>query len=187
MLIGISLLRLCTSSVLTFNACPFSVWYTTPGNPWQILPEGGQFSTSYEDPEVGISIKLATQPGSLNISQLEYTWSPAQGMIFYDLSNIDGAPFPGLMLTPSNGSSQSFPTCKQVYCQPQGDSTMCWDVYHQPKDPDTMVCSDETDLSMILCQANITQVLTKPRGRIIRRHHKDYHRRTVTSPFRAFA
>ena len=111
------------------------------------LPSSG-YSEAYSKPGVGVSIKLSPNATG-QVTQFEYTW--ADGNIHYDISNIDGNPFSagGMELTPSMAGASGYPTCQTVSC-PAGQSS-CDAAYNKPDDVRTMVCPENSDLTMTLC------------------------------------
>jgi hypothetical protein len=136
--------------------CGFPVWYASVVQdvdvPLTPLPARG-FTQVYSLDGVGVSIKLAPSPGG-PVTQFEYTW--ANGMINYDLSNIDGNPLAagGMTLVPSTTNTTDFPTCNKVECLPCTNSSepcYCDGAYNHPDDVRTLVCSENTDLTMTLC------------------------------------
>lgn len=157
------------------NNCGVPVYYkvvSTEAEQWAELPSGG-ISEPYSDQGQGFSIKLATSASdSAPVSQFEYTWS--SDYIAYDLSNINGYPFAdgGITVTPSDGSSSSYPTCVSIDC-PAGDS-VCSAAYNQPNDTDTLVCGEDTSITMVLC----------PSGSMKREEHvlEHVHSRKIRHP-----
>lgn len=134
------------------NNCGFPVYYASVGQSYhadmQLLQ--GSYSEAYSQPGVGISIKLAPNSSSTGaVSQFEFTW--ANGKIAYDLSNIDGYPFSagGMQVVPSKLNDASNPTCTIVDC-PAGQA-YCDAAYNLPDDVRTMVCDENTDLTLTLC------------------------------------
>ena len=139
--------------------CSFPVFYKTILNAeenYQLLPSGGA-SIEYV-PDQGISVKFSTNSLVLNpttpqgpILQMEFTWNTTQQMLYYDLSNIDGAPFAenGMLLQPSTDASSKYNTCLTVGCA--ANSTVCPSVYTVPDGNNTMVCGPSTDLTLSLC------------------------------------
>lgn len=144
------------------NNCGFPVWYASIAQdvhaPMQQLPLEG-FQQAYSLAGIGVSVKLA-QNATGPVTQFEYTWS--DGKVYYDISHIDGNPFAvvGTSLSPSGTRRADFPTCKTVECPPCSGSTAqcyCDDAYNQPDDVRTMVCPEDTDLTMTLCVDTLTQ------------------------------
>ena len=111
------------------------------------LPSSG-YSEAYSLPNVGVSIKLSPNESG-SVTQFEFTW--ADGSINYDISNINGNPFMegGMALSPSMAGADGYPTCQIVSC-PAGVET-CSAAYNMPDDTRTMVCPDDSDLTMTLC------------------------------------
>lgn len=136
------------------------------------LPVGG-YSEPYDQPNVGVSIKLAPEATS-PVTQFEFTWD--DGKINYDISNIDGNPFVarGMELVPSMAGAPGYPTCVVVSC-PAGQAR-CDQAYNEPNDIRTKVCPDDSDLTLTLC----------PDGWIRRHlpvHNHIRHSRTHVSPW----
>jgi hypothetical protein len=144
---------LAVGSASITNMCNFSVYYASIAGqaaPMQVMPPGGGMSQAYSVQGQGVSIKLAmTDSQSGPLSQFEYTW--ASGKINYDLSNINGYPFSqgGITVTPSMQNDPNNPTCVPIVC-PAG-SPVCSAAYNQPSDTRTMVCNDQSSISLTLC------------------------------------
>ncbi|KAJ9607771.1 hypothetical protein H2200_007849 [Cladophialophora chaetospira] len=134
------------------NNCGFPVYYASVGgssNPGMQELQGS-YSQSYSQQGVGVSIKLSPEDSTGGpISQFEFTW--ANGKISYDISNINGNPFSngGMSLVPSMQNDPNNPTCVPVNC-PAGDA-VCSAAYNQPDDVRTMVCSEQSSLTLTLC------------------------------------
>ncbi|KIW13210.1 hypothetical protein PV08_08397 [Exophiala spinifera] len=134
------------------NNCGFPVYYSSVGgssNP-SMAPLENSYSQGYSSPGTGFSIKLSPNQTTYgSVSQFEFTW--ADGKIAYDLSNIDGYPFVagGMEIVPSMQNDPNNPTCVPVTC-PAGVAT-CTAAYNAPDDVRTMVCSDESDLTLTIC------------------------------------
>ncbi|KAL6251423.1 hypothetical protein RBB50_001632 [Rhinocladiella similis] len=134
------------------NNCGFPVYYSSVGgssNPAMAQLQG-TYSQGYSNQGTGISIKLSPNETTNGpVSQFEFTW--ADGKIAYDLSNIDGYPFAagGMEIVPSMQNDPSNPTCVPVTC-PAGVST-CTAAYNAPDDVRTMVCNEDSDLTLTIC------------------------------------
>lgn len=151
MLLTLAPSALAVGSAHVVNNCGMPVYFASVAQSvhanMQQLPSSG-YSESYSLPNVGVSIKLA--PNSTGeVTQFEYTW--ADGDIHYDISNINGNPFAagGMELTPSMAGASGYPTCQTVSC-PAG-ATTCEQAYNLPDDVRTMVCPEDSDLTMTLC------------------------------------
>ncbi|KAK5092702.1 hypothetical protein LTR70_005303 [Exophiala xenobiotica] len=134
------------------------------------LPSSG-YSESYSLPDVGVSIKLApNETGS--VTQFEFTW--ADGNIHYDISNINGNPFAsgGMQLTPSMSGADGYPTCQPVTC-PAG-ATTCTQAYNLPDDVRTMVCPEDSDLTMVLCPGGSMKREVEFHGHSHRMHARQF-------------
>jgi hypothetical protein len=134
------------------NNCGYPVYYASVGQSYHAEMNAlqGSYSESYSQPGVGVSIKLAPNATSTGpVSQFEFTW--ADGKIAYDLSNIDGYPFSagGMRVVPSTQGDSAHPSCVVVDC-PAGEA-VCTAAYNLPDDVRTMVCSEDTDLTLTLC------------------------------------
>jgi hypothetical protein len=145
-----SALALGTATVI--NNCGFPIYYVSVGQTYsdkmQLLQ--GSYSQQYGQQNVGISIKLSPNDSTSGpISQFEFTW--AAGKIHYDLSNIDGYPFSagGMSVVPSMQNDPNNPTCVPVDC-PAGQA-VCTAAYNTPSDTRTMVCDQESDLTLTMC------------------------------------
>jgi len=142
---------LAVGSAHVVNNCGIPVYFASVaqsvGASMQQLPSSG-YSEGYSEPNVGVSIKLAPN-SSGSVTQFEFTW--AAGNINYDISNINGNPFAagGMELTPSMAGASGYPSCQAVSC-PAGQSS-CSAAYNQPDDVRTMVCPEDSDLTMTLC------------------------------------
>ncbi|KIW67149.1 hypothetical protein PV04_06421 [Phialophora macrospora] len=139
-------------SATVINNCGFPVYYASVGgssNP-SMQQLQGSYSEGYSQQGVGVSIKLSPEAStSGEISQFEFTW--ANGKIAYDLSNINGYPFSagGMEVVPSMQNDPNNPTCVPVTC-PAGES-VCTAAYNQPDDTRTMVCDENSSLTLTLC------------------------------------
>jgi hypothetical protein len=150
-----------TATIL--SSCDFPIFYksiSTTEQSYQEVPSSGtiiEFS-----PNQGVSVKISVDSLVLNpttpqgpILQMEFTLvtNASQPALYYDLSNINGAPFTeyGVLLQPSSGPSLVFPTCLPVGCA--ANSTSCPTVYTDPDGVNTMVCESSTDLVLSLCTA----------------------------------
>lgn len=131
------------------NECSFDVYLWSVANSYNVdmktIPSGGApYTEDYRiNPDGGgISIKISPEQTQDHITQLEYTKSDT--LIFYDMSNINGAPFQsgGMTLAPTAAD------CPTVKC-PAG--VLCTDAYINPDDTATKGCSVDTDLILTLC------------------------------------
>jgi hypothetical protein len=144
---------LAVGSASVTNLCSFPIYYASIAGqpaPMQVMPPGGGMSQGYSVPGQGVSIKLSMNDSESGpISQFEWTW--AGGKINYDLSNINGNPFAadGITITPSMQNDPNNPTCVPIVC-PAGAS-VCSAAYNAPADTRTMVCSDQSSISLTLC------------------------------------
>ena len=142
---------LAVGSANVVNNCGMPVYFASVAQSvhsnMEQLPSSG-YSETYSLPNVGVSIKLSPNDTG-SVTQFEFTW--ADGNINYDISNINGNPFAagGMELTPSMAGASGFPSCQAVSC-PAGASS-CSAAYNQPDDVRTMVCPEDSDLTMTLC------------------------------------
>ncbi|KAL1956618.1 hypothetical protein VTO42DRAFT_6965 [Malbranchea cinnamomea] len=152
------------------NQChrPIHIWSIADSNQQksEIVQPGGVYSEQYKTNGNGggISIKIAYEDSQNDVSQFEYTLAPAEGKVYYDLSNINGYPFQagGASIIPSDGS------CPRVNCPPGVKE--CKDAYNQPFDDHaTKACSDSTDLTLTLCIGG------QPGNQKVKRHPRDFH------------
>ena len=163
-------------SASVHNSCPYTVYYASIAGQAEgltAMAPGGSMSEAYTDPDVGVSIKLAANDTlSGPISQFEFTWT--DGKIFYDLSNINGYPFSqsGITITPSMENDPNNPTCVPIVC-PAGES-VCSAAYNQPDDTDTLVCDQDSSLSLVLCSGGAAK-------RDVHVHEK-FHSRQIRHP-----
>ena len=151
-----SALAIGTATVV--NNCGFPIYYASVGQSYSadMKELQGSYSESYSQPGVGVSIKLSPNDSTGGaLSQFEFTW--ADGKINYDLSNIDGYPFAkgGMSVVPSMTNDPNNPTCVPVECA-AGDST-CTAAYNAPDDTRTMVCSEDSDLTLTMCPGGASQ------------------------------
>ena len=168
---------LAVGTATVVNNCGFSVYYAAVGQSYSADMQelSGSYSAQYSQEGVGISIKLSpndTTSGA--ISQFEYTW--ADGKIDYDISNINGYPFSsgGMSLVPSMTNDPNNPTCVPVDC-PAGDS-VCTAAYNAPDDTRTMVCSEDSDLTLTMCPGSSSQKRSAEPGRIGHIHQRVHAR-----------
>lgn len=134
------------------NNCGYPIYYASVGQSQhaEMQPLQGSYSEGYGQEGVGISIKLAPNDTSSGpVSKFEFTW--ASGKIHYDLSNIDGYPFAagGMQVVPSHTNDSDNPTCVVVDC-PAGVA-VCTAAYNLPDDTRTMVCDENTSLTLTMC------------------------------------
>jgi len=160
-------------SATVVNNCGFPVYYASVGgssNPGMTQLQGS-YSQTYNMPDVGVSIKLATEDSTTGpLSQFEFTW--ANGKVSFDLSNINGYPFSagGMEVVPSMQGDPNNPTCVPVNC-PAGQS-VCTAAYNAPDDTRTMVCSEDSNLVLTLCPGGAAKRSISEAGRdIITRFH----------------
>lgn len=142
------------------NNCPFPLYVEAVANVTYlntVLQPGRSISDPYRltiDGK-GTSLKIATQKGSSNITQVEYSacfpskWDtgclPLQ-TVFYDLSNINGNPLMqyGIRIEPS------FENCITITCPP--NVRQCDQVYNNPDENyATKACDSSADLKVDLC------------------------------------
>jgi hypothetical protein len=177
LLLALAPSALAVGSASVTNMCSFPVYYASIAgqpSPMQAMAPGGSMSQAYSLPGQGVSVKLAMNDSESGpLSQFEYTW--ASGKINYDLSNINGYPFQdgGITITPSMENDPNNPTCVPIVC-PAG-SAVCSAAYNQPSDTRTMVCSDQSSISLTLCPGGSTKrdlhLHSGPRPRSIRHPH----------------
>jgi hypothetical protein len=165
---------LAMGTATVINNCGFPIYYASVGQTWhadmQELP--GSYSASYGPEGVGISIKLAPNATTNGpVSQFEITL--ADGKIAYDLSNIDGYPFSagGMRIVPSMEGDSNNPSCVPVDC-PAGQA-VCTAAYNLPDDVRTMVCDQDSDLTLTMCPGGSAKrsVQVKESGHIHYRVH----------------
>lgn len=143
---------LAVGTATVVNNCGFPVYYASVGQSYtaDMHELRGSYSEQYGQEGVGISIKLSPNDSTSGaVSQFEFTW--AGGKINYDLSNIDGYPFAngGMSVVPSMSNDPNNPTCVPVEC-PAGES-VCTAAYNAPDDTRTMVCDQDSDLTLTMC------------------------------------
>lgn len=99
--------------------------------------EAGSFVEVNND-NVGVSVKCAIVPADLDNMPYQLEVAEAAGILYYDLSNIDGDPFrPYTRVASLPGT-----TCPMLYCAP-GDTSCEW--------PFLETCTTEADIVMTLC------------------------------------
>merc|ERR1712232_33289 len=174
MLLTLAPSALAVGSANVVNNCGIPVYFASVAQSvhadMQPLPSSG-YSESYSLPDVGVSIKLApNETGS--VTQFEFTW--ADGNIHYDISNINGNPFAsgGMQLTPSMSGADGYPTCQPVTC-PAG-ATTCTQAYNLPDDVRTMVCPEDSDLTMVLCPGGSMKREVEFHGHSHRMHARQF-------------
>jgi hypothetical protein len=160
--LSISLVN-CQGTAFIQNWCNFEVYVWSIANVTNntinyLAPITGDFSETYRtNPNGGgISLKIATIPDDLYITQFEYTYHTDNPNVYYDISNIEGYPFEiwGLALSPSTPSA---PFCSSISCDP--GVALCPDAYNE-YDDDYVVrnCDVSTDLTLTLCPFQTTMV-----------------------------
>ena len=164
-----------TGSATIISKCPYPVYFASASG-WNTPPTQrleGSYTETYSRPGVGISIKLSlNETGAGPITQFEYTWDANR--IYYDLSNIDGYPLAvdGIRLEPSVNEDPRYPTCTEVNCQ--AGHSYCASAYNQPNDTRTLVCDDQTDLTVTVCPEHTSPVRRHPLPPHSRRHAHSY-------------
>ena len=94
----------------------------------------------------GISIKLSGGDGPGGITQFEYTIDNDMGLVFYDLSLVNGDPF----LPYSQVIVPSDPSCVTVSCAPgESPCAAAYNVWND--DQATHGCGVATNLDLFLC------------------------------------
>jgi len=174
MLLTLAPSALAVGNANVVNNCGIPVYFASVAQSvhadMSLLPSSG-YSESYSLPDVGVSIKLApNETGS--VTQFEFTW--ADGNIHYDISNINGNPFAsgGMQLTPSMSGADGYPTCQPVTC-PAG-ATTCTQAYNLPDDVRTMVCPEDSDLTMVLCPGGSMKREVEFHGHSHRMHARQF-------------
>ncbi|KAK5054629.1 hypothetical protein LTR84_001520 [Exophiala bonariae] len=162
-----AVMALGTATVI--NNCGYPIYYASVGQSYHanMQPLQGSYSEGYSQQGVGISIKLAPNATSSGpVSQFEFTW--ANGKIAYDLSNIDGYPFSagGMQVVPSKQGDSANPTCVVVDC-PAGQA-VCTAAYNAPDDVRTMVCDENTSLTLTMCPGGSAKRSVEVKGQHIR-------------------
>ncbi|MCJ1327673.1 hypothetical protein MMC10_004345 [Thelotrema lepadinum] len=139
-------------SATIINNCPFDVSLdrvtdVDTGEQLPVAANGGQWTEEYQTRADGggISIKVNNgDPG--NIAQFEYTIDWDMGLVFYDLSLINGDPFS----TVYQGLIPDDQTCPQVQCQP--DEQPCAAAYNSPyENKATHGCAQTSSVAFYLC------------------------------------
>ncbi|KAI4140832.1 MAG: hypothetical protein LQ340_007788 [Diploschistes diacapsis] len=144
------------------NMCDFPAYIWSVSNsqaPMVALPNttvGYQEDYRSQPDGAGISLKLATSylgdgeiDMSKNVTQFEYTNVPGVGMVWYDISHVNGNAFQGypVLLQPSDLS------CPNVTCA--SDDSVCKEMYNNPNDnAATHACASNADLFFLLCPPN---------------------------------
>jgi hypothetical protein len=111
----------------------------------------------------GTSIKLATSEDLAGpLSQFEFTWSGSK--VYWDFSNINGdgnssVSYPfyqgGVSVIPSEINDPYNPTCTPIICPAM--VLVCSEAYNAPNDNRTLVCDQNSDLTLTLCPSTISQ------------------------------
>lgn len=99
--------------------------------------EAGSFETVNND-NVGVSVKCAIVPADLDNMPYQLEVAEAAGILYYDLSSIDGDPFLPYPRTASLPGTD----CPGLACAP-GDGSCEW--------PFLETCTTEADVLMTLC------------------------------------
>jgi hypothetical protein len=146
----------CQGTAFIQNWCNFEVYVWSVANVPNytinyLAPIIGDFSETYRtNPDGGgISLKIATIPDDLYITQFEYTYHTDNPNVYYDISNIEGYPFEiwGLALSPSTPSA---PLCSSISCDP--GVALCPDAFNKFSDNYAIRnCDVSTDLTLTLC------------------------------------
>jgi hypothetical protein len=167
----------CIGTAFIENRCSFKVYVwsvaNVPNDTMNTLaPVNGKFSETYRtNPNGGgISLKIATVPVDLYITQFEYAYLTDNPFVYYDISNVNGTPFQawGLALSPSTPTlslftptlspstptlSPGIPTCGPISCDP--GVALCPEVYNKPNDDYVMQqCDLSINLTLTLCPFN---------------------------------
>jgi Blastomyces yeast-phase-specific protein len=158
-------------SATVVNNCGFPIYYASVGQSYtaDMQELQGSYTEQYTQPGVGVSIKLSPNNSEGAVSQFEFTW--ADGKINYDLSNINGAPFAGsgMKIVPSMMGDPNNPSCQEVDC-PAGQS-VCTAAYNQPNDVRTMVCDQDSDLTLYMCPGGSSKRSEQTYSVNLHRHH----------------
>lgn len=178
MLLALAPSVMAVGSASVTNMCPYTIYYASiagQSEAMTAMASGGSMSEAYTDQGQGVSIKLAlNDTASGPISQFEFTWT--DGKVFYDLSNINGYPFAsgGITVTPSMENDPNNPTCVPIVC-PAGQA-VCSAAYNQPDDTDTLVCDQDSSISLVLCSGGNSK-------RDVHVHqHPKFHSRQIRHP-----
>jgi hypothetical protein len=160
----------CIGTASVKNFCDFEVYLWSVANLadnfMNRLPRAtGEFNETYRaNPNGGgISLKIATAPYLIDITQFEYTYRSDIPDVYYDISNVNGYPFKkwGLALSPS------FPNCPFISCDP--GVAHCSNVYNKPHDDfATKSCNVSASLTLTLCpvRKEAASSITTPTTRI---------------------
>jgi hypothetical protein len=106
-------------SAIVINKCSDDVWlWNTPSDDGvhtavnKVLSSGDSYSQQYTELEnkMGWSLKLSNTSSQDNVMQYEYTYL-GDGVIWYDMSNVNGNPWSGNWAFSSDDSS-----CKPTHC-----------------------------------------------------------------------
>lgn len=139
-------------SAIVINDCSLTTYLqvvSDTAGPVTTLSPGDSFSGTYQTSASGngVSIKIGTSdPPSSPILQFEYVTEPSDGLVFYDLSFVNGNPFQndGLELVPSDAS------CQTADCKPGDES--CGNATPNG-DNGTHACGESASLTLSLCHS----------------------------------
>ena len=88
------------------------------------------------------------------VLQFEYDWNSVDHKTWYDISNINGAPFAqhGVWLTPDMHNPPGFDVCVETGCVPGGnDENGCPGVYFLPDQEKTHSCPETANFVLDMC------------------------------------
>jgi len=124
---------------------------------WIPQPAGQVIVDGYDSHPIdqGVAIMCTRDPTALKplVTQLEYTWRPDEEKTYFDVSNVEGAPFlnEGFRVLVNDEIKPLVETCYGAYCAP-GDRS-CIQVYNKANDDfqGMRACSPEVVTKLILC------------------------------------
>ena len=138
-------------TAIVHNNCAFDISLdrvTDVDGGAMVIPAGQGWAEPYQTRADGggISIKLSGGDGPGGVVQFEYTIDDDMGMLFYDLSFVDGDPFRpySQVLVPSD------PTCVTAACAPgESPCAAAYNVWND--DQATHGCGLASNLDLFLC------------------------------------
>ncbi|KEF59209.1 uncharacterized protein A1O9_04053 [Exophiala aquamarina CBS 119918] len=124
---------------------------------WTPQPAGQVIVDEYatHPPDTGVAIMCTREPKAMKplVTQLEYTWRPDQQKTYFDVSNVEGAPFVenGFRMVLNDKVKPLNASCFGAYCAP-GDQH-CAEVYDKSDDDfrGMRACSHEVMTRLTLC------------------------------------
>ena len=148
-------LKAATGRATVLNKCTFPVFlYACSQNPAACTKEsklaanGGTYGETYLGASTaGRSIKLGTTSGEVNKPILQFEYTNAGSLVYYDLSEVNGNPFGkhGFTLTSSNSA------CDHNKCPAPSTHAVCPWVFTAPTNGRVSNCPIGSSIGVTLC------------------------------------